>query len=474
MKKRRMLLNAFTMNCVTHQSPGLWIRPDNKIVDYKELDGWVDLAKLLERGCFDAMFLADVVGVYDVYRGNREAAVRTATQVPVNDPMLLIPAMAHATEHLGFGFTSGILQYPPYSFARLISTLDFLTQGRIAWNIVTSYLESAGRAYGRDGLPDHDERYDMADEYCQAVYKLWEGSWADDAVVKDIENKIYADPAKILDVVHDGKYYKVHGCHLTEPSPQRTPILFQAGSSSRGRAFAARHAECAFFLGPNAKIDGEYIADVRKLMGEMGRAPDDINAFAYMKVITGGTEEEARRKYDEYFEQVDYDSAMALMSGWTGVDFGQFDPDMDIKYIETNAMRTMLYGFTVGDPDRNWTMRDIANYAGIGGAGPVLVGAPEQIADMLEDWTDHGVDGFNLAYGVTPGTFEDFVDGVVPVLQKRGRVQKEYGEGTLREKLYGDSRIRSPHPAALVREAVWSTGKSIPVSPPELAKWRDD
>ena len=141
MKKRRMLLNAFTMNCVVHQSPGLWVLDDNRAVDYKELDVWVDLAKLLERGKFDALFLADVVGVYDVFNGTREAAARTATQLPVNDPMLLIPAMAHATQHLGFGFTSGILQYPPYSFARLVSTLDFLTNGRIAWNIVTSYLE---------------------------------------------------------------------------------------------------------------------------------------------------------------------------------------------------------------------------------------------------------------------------------------------------------------------------------------------
>lgn len=460
MEKRLMYLNAFSMNCVVHQSPGLWIRPEDKMVDYKDLNTWVDLAKLLERGKFDALFLADVAGVYDVFNGSRDAAIRTATQIPVNDPMLLIPAMDHATEHLGFGFTSGMLQYHPFTFARLISTLDFLTNGRIAWNIVISYLESTGRNYGLEGLPDHDERYEMADDYCEAVYKLWEASWADDAVVKDIKNKIYADPSKVLDVVHDGKYYKVNGCHLTEPSPQRTPILFQAGASPRGREFAAKHAECAFFLGPNAKVDGGYIRDLREAATKQGRNPDEILAYAYMKVITGGTEAEAQRKYDEYFEQVSYDGAMALMSGWTGLDFGQIEPDAKIKYIETNAIRTMLHGFTEADPDRDWTMRDIANYAGIGGAGPVLVGAPEQIADQLEDWVDEGIDGFNLAYGVTPGTFEDFVDGVVPVLQQRGRVQTEYREGTLREKLYGPgrSRISAPHPAATVREAAWGSG----------------
>jgi FMN-dependent oxidoreductase (nitrilotriacetate monooxygenase family) len=457
MTKRRMLLNAFTMNCVVHQSPGLWVREDNRAVDYKDLNVWVDLAKLLERGKFDALFLADVVGVYDVFNGGREAAARTATQLPVNDPMLLIPAMAHATEHLGFGFTSGILQYPPYTFARLISTLDFITNGRVAWNIVTSYLESAGRAYGLEGLADHDERYDMADEYCEVVYKLWEASWADDAVVKDSKRGIYADPNKILDVNHSGKYYTVNGCHLTEPSPQRTPILFQAGASPRGRAFAAKHAECAFFLGPNAKVDGDYIADVRKRTAAAGRDPNDILAYAYMKIVTGGTEAEAWRKYDEYYGQISYDSAMTLMSGWSGLDFGSLDPDMKIEYVETNAMRTMLQGFAEADPDKEWTVRDVANYAGIGGAGPVLVGSEEQIADQLEEWVDHGIDGFNIAYGVTPGSFEDFVDGVVPVLQKRERVQTEYSEGTLREKLYGPgrSRLSAPHPAAQIRDAVW-------------------
>ncbi len=457
MKKPRMLLNAFTMNCVTHQSPGLWVREDNRAADYKNLAVWVDLAKLLERGKFDALFLADVVGVYDVFNDGREAAARTATQLPVNDPMLLVPAMAHATEHLGFGFTSGMMQYPPFSFARLISTLDFITDGRIAWNIVTSYLESAARAYGMEGLPDHDERYEIADEYCEAVYKLWEASWADDAVVKDRDQGIYSNPDRIRDVIHNGKHFTVNGCHLTEPSPQRTPILFQAGASPRGRAFAAKHAECCFFLGPNARVDGEYIADVRKLAAQAGRDPQDIKAYAYMKIITGGTEQEAQEKYDEYYEQISYDSAMALMSGWSGLDFGSLDPDTKIEYVDTNAMRTMLQGFAEADPDRDWTVRDVAKYAGIGGAGPVLVGAPEQIADQLEEWSDHGIDGFNIAYGVTPGSFEDFIDGVVPILQQRGRVQTEYSEGTLREKLYGPgrSRLPLPHPAAQIREAAW-------------------
>jgi FMN-dependent oxidoreductase (nitrilotriacetate monooxygenase family) len=463
---KRIYFNAFHMNCVVHQSPGLWVRPDDKMHEYTKLANWVELAKLLERGKLDALFLADVVGVYDVYRGNRQAAVTQAAQIPVNDPVVLIPAMAYATQHLGFAFTSSVLQNHPFAFARTISTLDHLTEGRIAWNIVTSYLESTGRNFGRRGLPEHDERYAIADEYLEVCYKLWEGSWEDDAVIKDNKLGIYADPAKIWDVKHDGKYFSVEGCHLAEPSPQRTPVLYQAGASSRGRQFAANHAECVFVLGPNHRVVGKYVQDTRDRALRLGRNPEDLLFFAYVKVITGGTDTEARRKYNEFFEQINYDGGLALLSGWTGIDFGQFEPDQPLEYIETNAIRTIVHGFTEADPTRKWTLRDLAKYVGIGGAGPVLVGTPEQIADTFEQWVEAGVDGFNLAYAITPGTFADFIDGVVPVLQKRGLMQKEYQEGTLREKLYGKGRARlgEDHPAATYRVQKSNRVKTSPIA----------
>jgi FMN-dependent oxidoreductase (nitrilotriacetate monooxygenase family) len=447
---KRIYFNAFHMNCVVHQSPGLWVHPDDQMHRYTDLRPWVELAKLLERGKFDALFLADVVGVYDVYRGNREAAVTQAAQIPVNDPMLLIPAMAYATEHLGFAFTSSVLQYHPFTFARLISTLDHLTKGRIAWNVVTSYLESAGRNFGRPGLPQHDERYEIADEYLEVCYKLWEASWADDAVIKDRQRGIYADPAKVQDIHHEGRYFTVHGCHLSEPSPQRTPVLYQAGASPRGRQFAAQHAECVFVIGPTPHVVSQYIHDTREKARQQGRKPEDILFLAYLKVITGDTEAAARRKYDEFFEQISYDGGLALLSGWTGIDFGQFAPDQPLEYIETNAIRTLVHGFTAADTSRKWTLRDLAKYVGIGGGGPVIVGTPEQLADTFQEWVQAGVDGFNLAYAITPRTFEDFVEGVVPVLQRRGLMQMDYQDGTLREKLFGRGHARScaPHPAA--------------------------
>jgi FMN-dependent oxidoreductase (nitrilotriacetate monooxygenase family) len=420
---------------------------------YRDLGVWVELAKLLERGKFDGLFLADVIGVYDVFRGSRDVAVRGGVQIPVNDPSLLIPAMAHATEHLGFAYTSSVLQSHPFAFARQISTLDHLTKGRVAWNIVASYLESSGRNFGRSGLLGHDERYDFADEYLEVCYKLWESSWEDDAVLEDRRQKIYADPTKVHDVHHEGKDFKVDGCHLSEPSPQRTPVLYQAGSSPRGRQFAARHAECVFVTGPSPEVVGEYIRDTRERARHEGRDPQDLLFFMFLKVITGGSETEARHKYDNFLEYVDYEGGLALLGGWTGVDFSRFDADQPVEYIETNAIRSILQGFTQAGASRRWTIRDVAKAVGIGGGGPVLVGAPEQIADDLMQWVRAGADGFNIAYMVTPGTFKDFIDGVVPVLQRRGLMQTDYAEGTFREKLFGRGRARllDRHPAARYR-----------------------
>jgi FMN-dependent oxidoreductase (nitrilotriacetate monooxygenase family) len=454
---KRIYFNAFHMNCVVHQSPGLWVRADDQMAQYTELETWVELAQLLERGKFDALFLADVVGVYDVYRHSRAAALTQAAQIPVNDPMLLIPAMAYATHHLGFAFTSSVLQYHPFTFARLISTLDHLTKGRLAWNIVTSYLESAGRNYGLPGLPAHDERYEMAEEYCDICYQLWEASWGEGAVLKDRRRGIYADPAQVRDIHYEGKYYTVHGCHLAEPSPQRTPVLYQAGASPRGQRFAARHAECVFVGGPTPAVVGQYIRATREQARQQGRNPADILFFAYLKVITADTEAAVRRKYEEFLAQSSDEGALALLSGWAGIDFGQLDPDAPLAYQETNAARTLMHMFTRADPRRQWTLREVAKYVRIGGGGPVLAGVPEQLADRFQEWVDAGVDGFNLAFAITPGTYADFIEGVVPVLQQRGVMQKEYQEGTLREKLYGPghARLREPHPAARARR-VWA------------------
>jgi FMN-dependent oxidoreductase (nitrilotriacetate monooxygenase family) len=283
-------LNAFDMNCIVHQSPGLWTHPDDHSDRYNTLEHWVELARLLERGKFDALFLADVLGVYDVYGRSPDAALRHAVQVPVNDPLMLIPAMAHATEHLGFGVTCTLSYEHPYPFARRMSTLDHLTNGRIGWNIVTGYLNSAAKGMGMTAQPKHDARYEIAEEYMEIVYKLWEGSWEDGAVVRDRSRGIFARPEKVHKVRHDGTFFRLEAIHLCEPSPQRTPVLYQAGASSRGREFAATHAECVFINGPSRKVIAPIVTDIRRRAAARGRNPAEVLIFTMLTPIVGETE----------------------------------------------------------------------------------------------------------------------------------------------------------------------------------------
>ncbi|MEC9290305.1 MAG: LLM class flavin-dependent oxidoreductase [Chloroflexota bacterium] len=444
---KRMLMNAFSMNCVSHIQQGLWVRKDTRQLEYNQLDPWVELAQILEKGCFDALFLADVIGVYDSYRGGPETSIIEGMQTPVNDPAMLVPAMAYATENLGFAFTSSVLQSHPFAFARQMSTLDHLTRGRVAWNIVTSYLTNAGLNFGLDGLPSHDERYDLADEYLDVVYKLWEGSWEDDAVLRDTELGIYADPAKVHPINHEGKHFNVAGPHLSEPSPQRTPLLFQAGSSTRGRRFAAKHAECMFIVDSRRSLTGaaSVISDVRSQAVRNGRRPEDIQFFQGLSPVVGGTEAEAKVKEAEYLEQFSTEGALAHLSGSIGIDLSDIDLDQPLKSIDTRSMRGMVKGLIESTPDQTQTFRDLIRTRN---AGQFLTGSPEQIADALQDWQKAGVDGFNLIYSVTPGTFVDFIEAVVPILQKRGLMQKEYAPGPLREKIFGYGRLPARHLAA--------------------------
>lgn len=429
--------NAFQMNTVSHQSPGLWTHPRDNGHRYTDPDHWTELARLLEKGLFDAIFLADVLGAYDVYEGSAEAALRHAVQAPLNDPLALVPLMSQVTTHLGFGVTCALTYEHPYTFARRMSTLDHLTRGRIGWNIVTGYLDSAARNLGLDRQLSHDERYDLADEYMEVVYKLWEQSWEDDAVVNDKERGVYADPSKVHPIEHEGRYYKVPGFHLCEPSPQRTPVLYQAGTSPRGTAFAAKHAECTFVSGPSKKVVKKYVDDLRAAGNE------HLKIYAQALIITAPTDAEARAKHEEYRRHIDIEAALVLLSGWTGVDFSKFALDATIEYIDSDAGRSALASFSQADPHRTWTVREAAEFIGLGGRGPVLVGDPSQVADQLEAWQDDtGIDGFNLAYAVAHESMRDVVELIVPELQKRGRYRKEYLPGTLREKLF-NSGVRS-------------------------------
>ncbi|GAA2062639.1 LLM class flavin-dependent oxidoreductase [Williamsia deligens] len=436
---RPIRFNAFDMNCVAHQSPGLWRHPDDRSADYTTIDYWVELARLLETGGFDGLFIADVLGTYDVYAGDDTAAIRQGAQTPVNDPLLLVSAMAYATEHLGFGITTGTGFEHPVPFARRMSTLDHLTKGRIGWNVVTGYLPSAARNLGETDQLAHDARYDHADEYLEVLYKLWEGSWEDDAVRRDREAGVYADPAKVHHIGHRGEHYSVPGIHVSEPSPQRSPVIYQAGASPRGMAFAAGNAEAIFVAAPTKEILRSVVGKIRAELVAAGRGAHDARIYTLLTIITDATEEAAQAKAAQYREYASAEGSLVFMSGWMGIDLSAYDLDEPIGNVESNAIQSAVAAFSQADPDgKEWTVRDIAAWGGIGGMGPVLVGSGESIARQLEEWVaETDVDGFNLAYAVTPGTFADVVEHVIPELEKRGSYEREYTPGTLRHKLFG-------------------------------------
>jgi FMN-dependent oxidoreductase (nitrilotriacetate monooxygenase family) len=414
----------------------MWRHPRDRSADYAQLSHWTDLARLLERGLFDGLFLADVLGIYDVHGGSPDAALRGGVQVPLLDPLMLVPAMAAVTEHLGFGVTCNLAYEPPYLFARRMSTLDHLTQGRIGWNIVTGYLDSAARALGYTSQMAHDDRYDLADEYMDAVYALWEGSWDDGAVLRDRAGGIFTDPAKVRRIEHSGRQYQISATHLCEPSPQRTPVLYQAGASERGRTFAGQHAECVFVNGTNPAIVGKLVADLRARA-----APRPIRAMVGATVVVGRTEREARDMLADYAAYADAESVLAHASASLGIDFARYGMDEPIEAGKTNAIQSNVAAMAkVAGPA--WTKRKLLEQSVLGSRQPPIVGDAVQVADALQAWMAAAdVDGFNLSRTVMPECLETFIDLVIPVLQERGAYKTAYAPGTYREKLFGQGDL---------------------------------
>jgi FMN-dependent oxidoreductase (nitrilotriacetate monooxygenase family) len=452
---KQISFNLFEMNTVGHISHGLWVHPSNTRHRFNDLEFWTEEAKLLEEGLFDAVFLADVIGAYDGYRGGPETALREGVQIPSNDPLLVIPAMAAVTTNLGFAATFSTTYEPPFAFARRASTLDHLTKGRFGWNIVTSYLPNAARNFGLADEIAHDDRYAIAEEYLDVLYKLWEGSWDDDAVIRDRDNRVYTDPAKVRYINHVGEHYRVAGPHLTEPSLQRTPTLFQAGSSARGKEFAARHAEGVFVGGTTLQSYKQNVADIRRLAEENGRGRNSIRTFASAVIVVDKDRESALAKAEEYKRLSSAEGYLAHAGGG-GIDLAAYPKDAliaDILAAENrpgrdNSPENRRYapGATVGDALEKLTNFDRSAF--------YAAGSPTDVADAIERWVaETDLDGFNVRQFLTPGTAEDFITYVIPELQRRGLYRTKYEESTLRERLFGAGNRRLPatHPGARYR-----------------------
>ncbi len=440
-------INAFNMNCVGHIHHGLWTHPRDRSTEYHSLKYWTDLAKTLEKGLFDGIFMADVVGYYDVYQQGVDLTLREGIQLPVNNPWLLVSAMAAVTEHLGFGLTATVAAHHPYTFARDVSTLDQLSNGRIGWNIVTGYVDSGARGLGQDGLDAHDSRYDRAEDFLQLAYKLWEGSWEEGALIADKQRRIHALPEKVHTVHHEGPFYRSNAIHMSAPSPQRTPLLFQAGTSARGLQFAGHHAEGVFIGAGNPEAARESSRKLRQAAVDAGRQAQDLKIYAGVAVVTGTTEAEAKEKYADYLAHASSEGGLAHFAASTGVDFSQYDLDEPIQFGPSNAIQSAA---AAAQKQGGTTRRKLLDQFTLGSRYKTLVGDPQQVADALTNWIDEGeIDGFNLTRIVVPETWEDFASYIVPELQNRGRYRTAYEGGTLRQQLFGQGdRLPAHHPAA--------------------------
>ena len=460
MTKKQILLNAFNMNCVGHINHGLWTHPRDTSTAYKTLDYWTGLARLLERGLFDGLFLADIVGVYDVYQDSADLTLRESIQLPVNDPLLIVPAMAAATRHLGFGVTVNLTYEAPYLLARRFSTLDHLTQGRVGWNIVTGYLESAARAMGLSGQIAHDERYDRADEFLDVAYQLWEGSWDADAVKADKRARSMPIPPPCAGWTMPANTIVFKA--ITWPSLRRSARRCCTRRARRAGA-GLRRAPCRMRVRFQPDQGGAAQAGVRAARGG-ARGPRS----ARHQVLHGhhgrrranGTE--ARDKHAEYLRYASPEAGLAHYASSTGIDFSTYAPDEPIRYVKNNAIESAVRSLTVARTDR--TVRDLLADMALGGRYPALVGSAAQVADELESWVaETGIDGFNLARTVTPECYEDFIDLVIPELQSRGSYKTAYADGTLRE-LFGAGRAALPD--------VHAGARAPPPTPERAARMR--
>ncbi|MCV7418368.1 NtaA/DmoA family FMN-dependent monooxygenase [Mycolicibacterium litorale] len=441
------------MSTVSHGNVGLWRHPRDRTAEYTDLRYWTELAVLLDRGGFDLLFIADAVGQLDVFGGDAAAALAHGVQTPVTDPLLAVSAMAAFTERLGFGITVSTTYESPYLLARKFSTLDHLTGGRIGWNIVTSLLDSAARnILRRDRQIPHDERYAMAEEFVDVTYKLWEGSWEADAVVRDCARGVYTDPARVHPIAHEGRYFSVPGAHLVEPSPQRTPVLFQAGTSPAGREFAARNAELVFASDPRPEVLRANIDDVRRRAAALGRRPDAIKFLTSVEIVVDSTDSAAHAKAGELAAHHDLEGGLVLLSALSGVDWSRYGVDRPIEQFDTDASRSILAAVDDADHRHRLTLRDyVGGLCGFG--GELFVGSARTVADDLDAYAARtGVDGFNIAYHVTPGSFADVAEYLIPELRRRGRTGQHAGN-TLRERLFAADSPLLPddHPGARYR-----------------------
>ena len=436
--RRTMHLAQFLVHGPTYHSLAMWRHPRTAEAgyDWARPELYQHIARVCERGRFDMVFFADLNYISDTYQGAMDAAIRHATQVPEHDPIPLLSFMAAATSRIGLGATFSISHAHPFYAARLWATLDHLTRGRAGWNVVTSLNHNQSANYGEELRPV-DERYERAHEFIQVCRRLWD-SWEPDAVVGDREAGIFADPARVHRIEHVGRFFKSRGPLYVVRSPQNGPAILQAGTSPKGRTFAARYADAIFAIQPNLAGARGYYDDIKSSTVNEGRPPEACKILFGIQPIVGATEDEARQKQQLHNSLVPLEGGLAILSGHLNFDLSTLALD-DLMALRTERelprMQTRYRTLT----GELLTLREVAQRHGQSVGLLQMVGTAAQVADQMEDYFDRvGGDGFMVSPIYTPGAVEEFVDLVVPELQRRGRVRREYTGATLRDHLGQD------------------------------------
>jgi len=432
---RQLHLGGFLIASPVTHSHAAWRHPGSE-TDYFGPEHYHRVGRILERGTFDFAFFADLLAAPVRFGGDQSEPFRRGTQAAATiDPSLVAASIGAATSRLGIAVTKSTTYFHPYELARVFGSLDHLTRGRIAWNIVTSLSQAEAQNFGFDNHLDHDERYARAEEFVSTAVKLW-SSWDVDAVRADKESGVWADPDKIHAVDHVGTHYRTRG-PLNQPrSPQHRPVLIQAGSSDVGKNFAARWAEAIFEIDPTPEGRRAYYDDVKSRASNFGRNPDHVKIFPSFIPFIGETESIAREKQAFHNELADPISGLITLSVHTDHDFSQYDLDAPVEDITVSGTQGLFDVARRLSQRDSLTLRDIGKLYAQGVLLPQFVGTAADVADQIEESFRGGeADGFIVSSAQSPGTFNEFVDYVVPELRRRGLFRTEYQGSTLREHL---------------------------------------
>ncbi|MDR3381690.1 LLM class flavin-dependent oxidoreductase [Cupriavidus basilensis] len=411
--------------------PSAWRLPDSDPAAFTDVRHYIRVAQIAEAGKLDAVFLADNAAIVDQIHFR---------PIPALEPTVLLASIAAATTHIGLIGTASTSYNEPYNIARRFATLDHVSAGRAGWNVVTTADVPSARNFGRDAAPDHAQRYARAAEFTSVVKALWD-SWEDDAFLGDKASGRFVDTAKVQPIAHHGEHFSVQGPLNLPRSPQGHPVVVQAGGSADGRELAARHAEAVFSASQSFEESLAYGRELKARAQALGRGPDAVQVLAGLTTIIGATEAQARRRRDELIDLIPWDYSLARLAGTLGItpDRLKLDerlPDNLALPANGNGNHTFFNATLALARRHGYTVRELIRELAGGGGHRVIVGTPEQIADDIEHWFRHGAaDGFNLMPDALPDGLQDFVDGVVPILQRRGMFRTQYEGSTLREHL---------------------------------------